>query len=603
MNKKRLLVITVCLMSLLCVILVSSFINPSEEKIYCLATIDDEFIDNRVLLVLTQSASEHSEKYTVADFSKYGCTAVTVLNNAMAKNKSNCRSIICLELNMHSKENVLSVIGELIRREDVLYAGTDQIISVCSVSTNDVFLDDQWAIDYIILPQAWDYSTGSSDIVVGVLDTGIDSTHPELSGMIARNLCRDFTSNSVTIETNPVDPNGHGTHVAGIIGATGNNELGIAGVNWSISLASLRVLDSSGTGSLTNILSAINYAESANIPILNLSLGWASGIVDDVAFNTAIEAYSGILVCAAGNDAEDNDGENPSCPASYSAANIISVGAINSSGKRCTFSNYGATSVDIYAPGENILSTYPIDICEDTIVFADGTRLCEFSVQNREYLERLVETHQYTWSHLIENFYSLFSHEPAELRNSTHYAPGYHYMDGTSMSTPYVTGVAALLLCENPQLTSSQLKDAILVGSNTISIILPTGIAQSVKALNALASIRSVHTTHTYREWTYYTNGTHIESCCCGKTGTATAVHAVKESAIVNNKAICLGCGYLLDLNFDFSEITPERVAQVSASGSYILSNGIIVLVDTDLEAYQNGTLVFYNTDDIPATA
>lgn len=109
--------------------------------------------------------------------------------------------------------------------------------------------------------------------------------------------------------------------------------------------------------------------------------------------------------------------------------------------------------------------------------------------------------------------------------------------------------------------------------------------------------------THSYDQWTYYTNGTHIESCCCGKKGTATAVHAVRQSAIVNNRANCLGCGYLLDLNFDFSEITPERVAQVSANGSYILSNGIIVLVDKDLEAYQNGTLVFYNSDDVPAIA
>lgn len=107
---------------------------------------------------------------------------------------------------------------------------------------------------------------------------------------------------------------------------------------------------------------------------------------------------------------------------------------------------------------------------------------------------------------------------------------------------------------------------------------------------------------HSYDWWTYYNNSTHIESCCCGLKGTATAVHSIRASEVVDNKADCLGCGHMLDLRYDMAISAPDSAAKVSVNGSYILPSGIIVLVDEDVEAYLNGTLVFYDKDDLPVT-
>lgn len=107
---------------------------------------------------------------------------------------------------------------------------------------------------------------------------------------------------------------------------------------------------------------------------------------------------------------------------------------------------------------------------------------------------------------------------------------------------------------------------------------------------------------HSYDWWTYYNSTTHIESCCCGLTRTATAVHSIRASEVVNNKANCMGCGYMLDLRYDVAVSIPDSVMKVSVNGSYILPSGIIVLVDEDVEAYLNGTLVFYDKDDLPVT-
>lgn len=107
---------------------------------------------------------------------------------------------------------------------------------------------------------------------------------------------------------------------------------------------------------------------------------------------------------------------------------------------------------------------------------------------------------------------------------------------------------------------------------------------------------------HSYDWWTYYNNSTHIESCCCGLKGTATAVHSIRASEVVNNKANCMGCGYMLDLRYDVAVSIPDSVMKVSVNGSYILPSGIIVLVDEDVEAYWNGTLEFYDRDDLPVT-
>ncbi len=127
--------------------------------------------------------------------------------------------------------------------------------------------------------------------------------------------------------------------------------------------------------------------------------------------------------------------------------------------------------------------------------------------------------------------------------------------------------------------------------------------AYSNTANSGTISITIEPHSHSYDWWTYYNNSTHIKSCCCGLKGTATASHFVRSSDIVDNKANCIGCGRMLDLNLDNATITPDNAAKVSVNGSYILPSGIIVLVDEDVEAYLNGTLVFYDPNDLPVAA
>lgn len=300
----------------------------SEEKVYCEATLEDEFADNRVLVVLDKSSSYSKNVYDESTFSKYNCTDVTELtymstselrtnNSDAAINTSNYNKVLCLELANNSKSNVLNVIKDLIQREDVIYAGPDYKMAISSTIPNDSLLESQWAVDSIELSKAWDYTQGTHDILVGVMDTGIDGSHPDLSDSIVNNLCRDFTSGTEVIQTNPIDPNGHGTHVAGIIGGIGNNNKGVAGVNWNVGLVSLRVLDENGRGYSSYVANAINFAIENEIPILNLSAGWLkNSFTYNFALEKVIDDYDGLLICASGNVNNDNDKKNSPLPAS-----------------------------------------------------------------------------------------------------------------------------------------------------------------------------------------------------------------------------------------------------------------------------------------------
>ena len=232
-------------------------------------------------------------------------------------------------------------------------------------------------------PEAWQITTGSSSVVVGVIDTGIDYSHPDLqenmwtnpgeSGLDAKGLDKrsngvdddqngfvddfrgwDFTNN----DNDPMDDHGHGTHVAGTIGAVGNNGVGITGVNWRVSLVGLKFLSASGSGLLSDALRAIEYANMMNIPITNNS--WGGGGFDP-ALEAAIRAGRDkgfLFVAAAGNNSSDND-VTPAYPGSYNLANILSVAAVDSSDQLARFSNFGVESVHVAAPGDNILSTLP----------------------------------------------------------------------------------------------------------------------------------------------------------------------------------------------------------------------------------------------------
>lgn len=300
------------------------------------------------------------------------------------------------------------VIAAYQSQANVEYAQHDFRIQVAA-TPNDPRFSSLYGLTKIGAPTAWDRTTGSSSIIVGVIDTGIDYNHPDLAANIWRNT-REIAGNGIdddgngyrddsmgwdfaNNDSNPMDDNGHGTHVAGTIGAVGNNGVGVAGVAWNVKLMPLKFLSASGSGSLSSAISAINYAVQNGAKILNNS--WGGGGYS-TALNDAISrarAAGVIFVAAAGNESNNND-TNPSYPANYNFDNVVSVAATDSNDRLASFSNYGATSVDIAAPGVGILSTTP------------------------------------------NNTYSSFS--------------------GTSMATPHVAGAAALVWAANPSWTYSQ---------------------------------------------------------------------------------------------------------------------------------------------------
>lgn len=386
-----------------------------------------------------------------------------------------------------------------------------------------------------------------------------------------------------------------------------------------------------------------------------------------------------MFVCCAGNDPQDNDLSGTRVyPSFYGSPlygdnyipNIITVGNSDETDSRAEGANWGLNSIDIYAPGTCILSTIPTELCGSTI------SECNLPVG--------------------------------------HYRYGYHHISGSSMSTPHVSGVAALLLSVNPNLTAAQIENCIMNGADSITITTGDGANQLVKRLNAwgafkylmnnyyeckythigyadktvsyfvdgdgdyfdehtyLQKIRVVDTgeytftisanapievkiydkyfneivisqnvfengnkiefsclfslefedyyikakfidnssegnvniyidsplhTHSFTKWVEYSPTQHIECCECGLKGTVKANHVVKSS---DNS--CMLCGAAIDLVGGFGESIIQNIQKVTLNGSYILPNGIIVLVDEDVEAYFNGTLVFYDKNNLPQT-
>ena len=269
----------------------------------------------------------------------------------------------------------------------------------------------------INIEPAWALGTATS-IVTAVIDTGVDYTHPDLASNIWTNTDEvagngidddgngfvddvrgwDFVNN----DSDPMDDNGHGTHVAGTIGAVGNNGIGVTGVAWTASIMPLKFLDQSGSGSLSDAIKAIQYARVNGAKIINAS--WGGGGFSS-ALQSAISQFitsGGLFVAAAGNEATNND-VTPSYPANYQG--VISVGASTRTDTRASFSNYG-TSVDVFAPGQSILSTLP------------GNR--------------------------------------------------YGSLSGTSMATPQVAGALALLWGQNPTLSATTISQALINSTDNV---------------------------------------------------------------------------------------------------------------------------------------
>jgi subtilisin family serine protease len=361
-----------------------------EEKSYYNGTIDDDFSDDKIIIVLSKEETNKYKDYTTEDFPEINCKSVkdlTSSSNEILKNKDSKNNekilinrekfnrILCLELNEKSKEEVLFGIKKLERREEILSAEPNFTFQLTSVP-NDEKISEQWGLVNVNAYNSWDISQNANQVIVGVVDTGIDASHSDLTNNIYRlqdhnlnnTLHRDFTTGMEfgTAILEPTDSKGHGTHVAGIIGAQGNNNIGTTGICWNIKLVSLKVANNKGEIDTEAVVKAIYYAGIKAIPILNCSFNTK----DTSSLRKVIESYAGLIVCAAGNSGNDIDSKKI-YPASYDYDNIITVGAIDSNNNRSKWknilnlwgllgngeSNYGEKSVDIYAPGTEILST------------------------------------------------------------------------------------------------------------------------------------------------------------------------------------------------------------------------------------------------------
>jgi thermitase len=215
------------------------------------------------------------------------------------------------------------------------------------VTPNDLlFSTYQWNLPAIETGQGWNLSKGSKDVIIGVVDTGVQASHPDLQGKLLKGY------NAVTKGSTPDDDVGHGTHVTGIIGALVNNGEGVAGISWYNKILPVKALDNSGAGTTYTVAEGIIWAADNGAKVINLSLG---NYADSQFLHDAIKyAYDRdiVLVSASGND----NTERPGYPAAY--PEVLAVAATNASHERASFSNYG-DYVDVAAPGESIASTYP----------------------------------------------------------------------------------------------------------------------------------------------------------------------------------------------------------------------------------------------------
>ena len=218
--------------------------------------------------------------------------------------------------------------------------------------------------------RAWELETGSRQIVVAVVDSGVDLSHPDLAANIWTN--HDETINGFdddgngyiddihgwdfTLDSNdPTDTHGHGTLIAGILGAVGNNTTGVSGVCWQVSIMPLRFITAADYGTVADAIEAIEYADAMGASVINLSWG---GPDYSQALKDAIDNADALVVCAAGNEGQDL-ADTPTYPASYNSSNILSVAASDMTDAPAWFTNYSDTLVDVAAPGIDIFSTAP----------------------------------------------------------------------------------------------------------------------------------------------------------------------------------------------------------------------------------------------------
>jgi subtilisin family serine protease len=353
-----------------------------------------------------------------------------------------------------SSQAASAILAQYRARPDVMYAERDRVVPLASTTgktvaapdetqPNDPIYPNQW--DWhntgqlggkvgadLDAPLAWDITHGSSSVVVGDTDTGITYTHEDLVANVGFNTAEcsgqpgvDDDQNgyvddcygidTINGDTNPTDDNGHGTHTAGTIGAVGNNGIGLTGMNWNVTILACKSHDATGNGSISSIIECMDYnamEKDAGYDIVATNNSYG-GCPEACGFDQAtLDAIQGqldhgiLFVAAAGNSNADNDSTEV-FPADYALPNVISVAATSNLDVRSTFSNYGIRSVAVGAPGQQIESTW--------------------------------------------------------LGNA------YVYLDGTSMASPHVAGLAALIRAANPTMDWAGIRNLILAGGEPLS--------------------------------------------------------------------------------------------------------------------------------------
>ena len=302
-------------------------------------------------------------------------------------------------IKLEKNRSIEKAIDDYKNNPDVEYAQPNLIYTMDSTTPNDARFSQLWGLKNTAqtittaggpdtpsstnnpgvagkdmgMQYAWDITTNCSSVVVAVIDTGVNYNHEDLSA----NMWNGGATyplhgyNFVNNNNDPMDLSGHGTHVAATIGAVGNNSVGVAGVCWSAKIMALRVLDTTGSGSTASITQAIDFAVTNGAKVINMSLG---GTSYDAAYNTAItnaQTNGVIVVAAAGNSTIDND-VTAHYPCNFSQSNLICVAALTQSYDLASFSNYGATSVDVGAPGVNTVSSWPGTHTETSDTFVSG---------------------------------------------------------------------------------------------------------------------------------------------------------------------------------------------------------------------------------------
>ncbi len=419
-------------------------------------SVGGEYVPGELIVKLRDSDNKAAKKMLVASVEKaLGAGSVKEVRDFMTDTQ-----LKVVHLNDENK-SLRSVIDTLNAEPSVLYAEPNYIVHAFDDGApNDTDFAKLWGMkntgqsdsahqagksgaDINVMPLWAKGITGSKNIVVAIIDTGIDWTHPDLQANLYTNEKeiagngKDDDGNGFVDDVhgynfsdhtaNSNDDHSHGSHCAGTIGGVGNNGKGVAGVNWNVRLLPVKFLSSSGSGSTEGAIEAVNYARIMKVNVMSNS--WGGGSFSQ-ALKDAISAANdaGILfVAAAGNDGSNND-SRATYPAGYDLPNVVAVAATDNRDTLASFSNYGTKTVHVAAPGVNIYSSVK--------------------------------------------------------------GGGYATYSGTSMATPHVAGIAALLMSANPSWTFAEVKDRLIKTSDPVAGLRRKVLAKGrVNAYNAFMGI------------------------------------------------------------------------------------------------------------------